>query len=61
MTSLTTLIAILPMLIMCGEAIRAFVIPLIAGVVFGTVSSLCLATAFYFDLVRLTKKNRYKG
>ncbi len=61
MTSLTTLIAILPMLIMCGSAIREFVIPLIAGVVFGTVSSLCLATAFYFDLVRLTKKNRYKG
>ncbi len=61
LTSLTTMAAVLPLVIMCGESIRAFAIPLIAGVLFGTVSSLCIASAFYFDIFRFTKKNKYHG
>lgn len=61
LTSLTTLVAVLPLVVMCGESIRAFAIPLMAGVLFGTVSSLCIASAFYYDIFRLTKKNRYHG
>ena len=61
LTSLTTMVAVLPLVIMCGESIRAFAVPLMAGVLFGTVSSLCIASAFYFDIFRLTKKNKYRG
>ena len=61
MTSLTTIVSIIPLIIMGGTTIREFALPLIAGVLFGTVSSLCLASGFYYDICRLTKKNRYKG
>ncbi len=61
MTSITTLVSILPLLFMCGESIKEFALPLMAGVIFGTVSSLCIASGLYFDLCRLTKKNRYRG
>lgn len=61
MTSLTTIVSIIPLIIMGGTTIREFALPLIAGVLFGTVSSLCLASGFYFDICQLTKKNRYRG
>ena len=61
LTSLTTMAAIIPLIIMCGDTIRAFALPLICGVLFGTVSSLCIASAFYYDIFRLTKKNKYHG
>ena len=61
MTSLTTIVAIIPLIIMGGSSIREFTLPLIAGVLFGTFSSLCVASSFYYDINRLTKKNRYKG
>ena len=61
MTSLTTALAIIPLILICGDAIRAFALPLLAGVVCGTFSSLCLASSFYFIIVKLTKKNKYRG
>ncbi|MCR4806029.1 MAG: protein translocase subunit SecD [Clostridia bacterium] len=61
MTSVTTMLAILPLIILCGESIRAFALPLIAGVLVGTYSSIGIASAMYYDLCRLTKKNKYKG
>lgn len=61
MTSITTALAIIPLIIICGDAIRAFALPLLAGVLCGTFSSLCLASAFYFVVAKLTKKNRYRG
>ncbi|MBQ6012735.1 MAG: protein translocase subunit SecD [Firmicutes bacterium] len=61
MTSITTALAIIPLIIICGDAIRAFALPLLAGVLCGTFSSLCLASAFYYEIHRLTKKNRYRG
>jgi SecD/SecF fusion protein len=61
MTSLTTAISIIPLIVLGGETIRAFAIPLIGGVVFGTFSSLCIAPAIYYDITKLTRKNRYRG
>lgn len=61
MTSVTTMVAILPLIILCGESIRAFALPLIAGVLVGTYSSIAIASGVYYDLCRLTKKNKYKG
>ncbi len=61
MTSITTALAIIPLIIICGDAIRAFALPLLAGVLCGTFSSLCLASAVYYEIYRLTKKNRYRG
>jgi len=61
MTSITTLLAILPLIFMGGETIRAFTAPLIIGVLGGTVSSICIAPNLYYEICRLTKKNKYKG
>ena len=61
MTSLTTLLAILPLIFMGGETIRAFTAPLIIGVLGGTVSSICIAPNLYYEICKLTKKNKYKG
>lgn len=61
MTSVTTMLAILPLIILCGSQIRAFALPLIAGVLVGTYSSIGIASGVYFDLCRFTKKNKYKG
>ena len=61
MTSVTTMVAILPLIVLCGESIRAFALPLIAGVLVGTYSSIAIASGVYYDLCRLTKKNKYKG
>ncbi len=61
MTSVTTMVAILPLILFCGESIRAFALPLIAGVLVGTYSSIGIASGVYYDLCRVTKKNKYKG
>ena len=61
MTSVTTMVAILPLIVLCGESIRAFALPLIAGVLVGTYSSIAIASGVYYDLCRLTKKNKYRG
>jgi preprotein translocase subunit SecF len=61
MTSLTTLFAILPLIFMGGDTIRAFTAPLIIGVLGGTVSSICIAPNLYYEICKLTKKNKYKG
>lgn len=61
MTSFTTVVAVIPLIIMGGDIVRAFTLPLIAGVTFGTISSICLAAPLYYDITKLTKKNRYRG
>lgn len=61
MTSLTTLLAILPLILMGGDTIRAFTAPLVIGVLGGTVSSICIAPNLYYEIGRLTKKNKYRG
>lgn len=57
-TSLTTLIMIVVLAILGVDTVREFAIPLIAGVVCGAYSSICIAgTLWYFLKAKIGKKN----
>lgn len=60
MTSLTTLIVMVPMVIMAGEAIREFVLPLMVGVIAGTYSSICVCSPLYYELGRRGRTTEYQ-
>ena len=71
MTSMTTLIVMIPMLIMAGVTVREFVLPLMVGVLAGTYSSIFICSPLYFIMSKMSrlksdgtkhvKKNTYKG
>lgn len=74
MTSVTTLIVMIPLLIMAGDAIREFVLPLMVGIIAGAYSSICVCSPLYYEfskrsnlskyekqLKKNKKKNPYKG
>lgn len=61
MTSLTTLIVMIPLYIMTGPAIREFVLPLMVGVIVGCISSITVCSPIYRDLCNLTGGPKYKG
>lgn len=61
MTSLTTIVAIVPLFVMGGDSIREFTLPLIIGVTMGTISSISMASPMYYDIFNLTNKKKYKG
>lgn len=61
MTSLTTVVAILPLVFLSGSSVRAFAMPLIAGVAFGTLSSITIASGLYYTITKLTGKSKYRG
>ncbi len=61
MTSVTTIAAIVPLLIMGGLTITEFCIPLLVGVLAGTVSSITIASPVYYELASRMKKNKYHG
>ena len=61
MTSVTTILAIVPLLILGGESIREFVMPLMVGIIAGTVSSITLSNSVYYDIDRAINKPRYRG
>jgi SecD/SecF fusion protein len=58
MTSLTTVFAIMPLVILGGESIREFTLPLIIGIIAGTFSSIFIASPIYFDILKRTSKGR---
>ena len=49
-TSLTTLIAVLILFVWGGEVLRGFSFALLVGIIFGTYSSICIATPLITDL-----------
>jgi SecD/SecF fusion protein len=49
-TSLTTLIAVFILFVFGGEALRGFSFALLIGIIFGTYSSICIATPLIIDL-----------
>lgn len=55
-TSITTLIMVVVLAIMGVDAVRQFAIPLIAGIVSGCYSSVCLAGTVWFFLNKKSKK-----
>ncbi|MBR6015326.1 MAG: protein translocase subunit SecDF, partial [Firmicutes bacterium] len=61
MTSVTTLVVMIPMLVMTGEAIREFTVPLMAGVVVGCVSSITICAPLWLDITNKTGGSKYKG
>ena len=64
MTSLTTVVAIMPLLIFGGEVIRQFTIPLILGIIVGTLSSIFVSSPLFYDLAKGTHRigtGKYQG
>ena len=61
MTSLTTIAVMIPLLILCGDTIRSFILPLLVGVITSTLSSIFIATSMWYDICRLTDTKSYKG
>ncbi len=61
MTSLTTLVVMIPLFIWVSTTIRAFVIPLMVGVIVGSYSSIFLCTPLYYDLTRFFRKRKKGG
>ena len=55
-TSLTTLITVITVFIFGGEALRGFSLALLFGIVFGTYSSICIATPLLTDFYRSRSK-----
>jgi len=52
MTSLTTLVSMVPLYIMVSSSIREFVLPLMVGIITGTYSSICLCSPLLYQFAR---------
>ena len=61
MTSVTTLLSMIPLAIMVSTSIREFVIPLMIGVLVGTYSSIFLCSPIFYELSKGEKKIKYVG
>ena len=60
MTSVTTLIVMVPMLIMSGPAIREFVVPLMVGIIAGAYSSIAMCSPLYYEFSKRKKVSKYE-
>ena len=60
MTSITTLIVMVPMLIMSGPAIREFVVPLMVGIIAGAYSSIAMCSPLYYEFSKRKKVSKYE-
>lgn len=60
MTSLTTLIVMIPLAIVAGEVIREFVIPLMVGIIAGAYSSISICSPLYYEFTRPGKLSDYE-
>ena len=61
MTSVTTLLVMVPLFILSGPAIREFVVPLMVGVAVGCISSITLCSPLYNDICNWTGGTKYKA
>jgi len=64
MTTVTTVAAITPLIFIGGEVIRQYAVPLVIGIVVGTLSSIFIATPLFYDLAKKTYRfggGKYKG
>ena len=59
MTSLTTLVVMIPLCIMVSSAIREFIIPLMVGVIVGCYSSIFICSPLYYDLCKKDETSKY--
>jgi SecD/SecF fusion protein len=61
MTSVTTIAVMMPLMFMTTPAISEFILPLMVGVIVGTLSSICISSPVYYELTRLTGGPKYKA
>ncbi len=59
MTSATTIVVMIPLYILAGPAIREFVLPLMVGILVGTMSSIFVCTPLYYEFSNFKKKSGY--
>ena len=59
MTSLTTLIVMIPLCIMVSASIREFIIPLMVGVIVGCLSSIFVCSPLYYDMNKSSEESKY--
>lgn len=60
LTSVTTVVAIIPLFILGGETIRSFTLPLIIGILAGATSSIFIASPVYYELCQAVGGPKYK-
>lgn len=60
MTSITTLLVMVPLFIMASSELRAFLIPLIIGVFVGTYSSIFLCSPLFYELTKNENLSKYE-
>ncbi len=61
MTSVTTVLAIIPLFVLGGETIRSFTLPLIVGIAAGTASSIFISAPVYYELCQAVGGPKYKA
>ena len=61
MTSVTTVTVMIPLLIMTSSAISEFVLPLMVGVMVGTISSITVSSPLFYDITQATGGPKYKA
>jgi len=64
MTTVTTVATITPLIFIGGEVIRQYAVPLVIGIVVGTLSSIFIASPLFYDLAKKTYKyggSKYRG
>ena len=59
MTSLTTVICMIPLFLMVSTSIREFVLPLMVGVIVGTYASIFLCSPLFYEFSRNENKSKY--
>lgn len=60
MTSATTIVVMVPLYILAGPAIREFVLPLMVGILVGTLSSIFVSSPLYYEFSNFKKKSSYQ-
>ena len=60
MTTVTTLIVMVPLYIMTSAAIREFVLPLMVGIAIGCLSSIFICSPLYYEMSKKKNKSKYE-
>ena len=60
MTSITTLVVMIPLFIMANTELKSFLIPLIIGVLVGTYSSIFLCSPLFYELTKAEGLSKYE-
>jgi hypothetical protein len=60
MTSVTTIAVMVPLLLIGGPSLRDFTLPLMIGVLAGTMSSIFLCSPLYYELATFRRGSQYQ-